>query len=549
MNVTGQPLKLKTNYKVLGLLGAIGLILFMIIQVFPSTASDTLEQQSTDMITKEQALEVATQYAESQLHIHILSNPDTLVTYQSNSDIYGYLSKEKLMKKYNTTFEKKYPYDVYRVRLQEGKRGSFLNIDVHMNTGEIVAFAQEKENNFTLTEPTKESMSTTNKKKLAELWLTNLGYDPKNLTIVKKDKNTLTYSDYNETIGEAVLQIKFAFDSDRIVSFQPAFTIPAEHTAYVEKEHTKAVWLTLLGYGLLTLALGVLAIVYSALTRRYTSFVRGIFLSSFYFIVSMIGTFNMLPALEAEGLSGTPLIIGLIFQGLLTLVMAVLLYFSLIGGDGLWNKESGLNPWPRGKESGYGSYVLHSMFVGYLWALILLGVQSIIYFILDLTLHSWSTTDASQSPINMIYPWMLPLLAWIAGISEEAVYRLFGIRMMQKLVKNTFLACLIPTIIWALGHTLYPIYPVISRPIELIVIGLLFSFIFLRYGFIAAMFSHVVFDSILMGFSLFTLNDSTNITAGIVSMIMPFIVASVIYMFYSRKKEQPYVTTPPEVLQ
>lgn len=549
MNATGQPLKLKTNYKVLGLLGAIGLILFMIIQVFPGTASDTLEQQSNEMISKEQAREVATQYAESQLHIHILSNPDTLVTYQSHSDIYGYLSKEKLMKKYNTTFEKKYPYDVYRVRLQESEHGPFLNIDVHMNTGDIVAFAQEKENNFSLTEPTNEVMSTTNKEKLAELWLTKLGYDPKKLTIVKNDKNTLTYSDDNATIGEAVLQLKFAFGSERIVSFQPSFTIPVEHTAYVEKEHTKAVWLTLLGYGLLTLALGVLAIVYSALTRRYTSFLRGIFLSSFYFIVSMIGTFNMLPALEAEGLSGTPLIIGMIFQGLLTLVMAALLYFSLIGGDGLWRKEAGLNPWPRGKESGYGSYVLHSMFVGYLWALILLGAQSIIYFILDLTLHSWSTTDASQSPINMIYPWMLPLLAWVAGISEEAVYRLFGIRMMQKLVKNTFLACLIPTIIWALGHTLYPIYPVISRPIELIIIGLLFSFIFLRYGFIAAMFSHVVFDSILMGFGLFVLNDPINITAGIVSMIMPFIVASLIYLFYARKKEKPYVTTPPEVLQ
>ncbi len=549
MHSTGHPLKLKTNYKVLGLLGTIGLILFMILQVFPSTASDTLEQQSRELISKEQARDAATQYAESKLHIHILSNPETLVTYQSHSDVYGYLSKEKLMKKYNETFENKYPYDVYRVRLQEGTTGTFLNVDVHMNTGEVVAFAQEKENNFSLITPTQETMSIENKEKLAEVWLTQLGYDPSKLEIVKSDKKTLTYTDSNTTIGKAVLLVKFTFGSERIVSFQPSFSVPADHTSYVEKERTKAVWMTMLGYGFLTLVLGVLAIVYSALTRRHTSFLRGIFLSSFYFIVSMLSTFNMLPALKAEGLTGTPLIIGLVFQGVLTLIMAALLYFSLIGGDGLWRKEAGLNPWPRGKESGYGKYVLQSMFVGYLWALILLGVQSVIYFILDLSLHSWSTTDASQSPMNMIYPWMLPLLAWVAGISEEAVYRLFGIKMMKKIVKNTFVACLIPSIIWAFGHTLYPIYPVISRPIELVVIGLLFSFIFLRYGYITVMFSHVVFNSILMGFSFFTLNDPTNITAGIVSMIMPFIVAYVIYIFYSRKKEQPYVTTPPEVLQ
>lgn len=533
MNSTGQPLKLNINYKVLGICGVIGLILFMILQVFPSTASDTLEQPSKELITKDQARNAATQYAESQLHIHVLSQPDdTLVTYQSHSDLYGYLSKEKLMEKYNTTFDHKYPTEVYRVRLKEGNTNTYLDIDVHMNTGDIVSFSQKK--NSPLIEPMEESISTTDVK-LAEQWLTQLGYDPSTLQITENKKSTLIYSDLNTTIGKAVLQLKLTFGSDRIVSFEPSFSIPSEHTSYVEKEHTKAVWMTMLGYGLLTLALGILAIVYSAITRKHTSFVRGIFLSSFYFIVSMLSTLNMLPALEAEGLTGISLTVGLIFQGLLTLVMAALLYFSLVGGDGLWRKETGLNPWPRAKEPGYGKFVLHSMYVGYLWALVLLGVQSVIFLILGLTLHSWSTTDASQSPINMLYPWILPLMAWVAGISEEAVYRLFGIRMMQKIVKNTFLACLIPSLIWAFGHTLYPIYPVISRPIELVVIGLLFSFIFLRYGFIAAMFSHVVFDSILMGFSLFTLEDSTSITAGVVSMVMPFIVAYVIYLVYSRR--------------
>jgi len=102
----------------------------------------------------------------------------------------------------------------------------------------------------------------------------------------------------------------------------------------------------------------------------------------------------------------------------------------------------------------------------------------------------------------MRYAWLLPIVAWLAGISEEAIYRLFGITMLKKIVRNTFVACLITTLIWALGHTLYPIYPISTRPIELTVIGLLFSYIFLRYGFITAMFSHVVFDSILMGATL-----------------------------------------------
>ena len=72
------------------------------------------------------------------------------------------------------------------------------------------------------------------------------------------------------------------------------------------------------------------------------------------------------------------------------------------------------------------------MKLGYMWAFILLGVQSVIFIGLGLTLNTWSTTDATQSPYNMLYPWLFPLMAWLAGISEEAVYRLFGIKMVKR---------------------------------------------------------------------------------------------------------------------
>ncbi|MHA0856705.1 CPBP family intramembrane glutamic endopeptidase [Paenibacillus sp. CMAA1364] len=526
MNPLGQPLKLKVNYKVLSILASIGLLLFIMVQVLPSIALETAKQQSSDLIHKNEARAAATQFAESSLQLDVLSSEDSLVTYHSYSELYGYLAKEKLVQQYQDNYASKYPYDVYRVRVETADSNTYYNIDLHMNTAEVVAFAKEQ----LLVTSTVTSIQSKVKEDMATQWLVQLGYDPSDFQLVTNDESSLTYANANVMIGKAPFQIKFNFDSGQLASFQPSFAVPEEHITYVNKEHTKALWMTIVGYGLLTLALGVLAIVYSALTRKHTSFVRGIFLSSFYFVVSILSTLNMLPALEAQGITGIALIFGLLFQGALTLVMSALLYFSLVGGDGLWRKEALMNPWPRFKEAGYGHYVLHSMFVGYLWAFILLGLQSIIFFTLNLTLHSWSTTDASQSPLNMFYPWMFPLLAWVAGISEEAVYRLFGIKMMKKLVKNTFLACLIPSIIWALGHTLYPIYPVISRPIELIIIGLLFSFIFLRYGYIAVMFSHVVFNSILMGFSLFMLGDTINIVAGVVSMIMPFVVAYVIYM-------------------
>jgi len=564
MNPVGQSLQLKVNYKRLGVFAVIGLVLFVLFQVLPSTASDTLEQQDTKVISKEQAQSAAVAFAQDTLHLQIDMSKEALVTYQSSSELFGYLSKEKLLDKYNKTYEKNYPYDVFRVRLTEQGDNGHTSVDIHMNSGKVIAFSvtpQYSKYSVAMAEANKKmrdsklrivegNMTLQDKEQLAEPWLQQLGYDTGKLEVSTGSNDAgLLYTDPSKSIGSSNLQLKFAFEDGAIHSFQPAFSIPETHTAYVEKETSKAKWLTMLGYGLLTFVLGVLAIVYSALSRHHTSFKRGIFLSAFYFAVATFSSYNMLPAFEAEGLSGFALTVGMIVQTIFNLVMSALLYFSLVGGDGLWRK-AGLNAWARVKEPGYGPYVLHSMFTGYLWAFILMGVQSVIYIVLDKTIHSWSTTDASQSPYNMLYPWLLPIMAWMAGISEEAVYRLFGIPMLKKLVRNTFVACLIPTLIWALGHTLYPIYPVITRPIELTVIGLLFSFIFLKHGYIAVMFSHVVFDSVLMSFSLFALGDIPDILAGIVTIIMPAIVAYIVYLFNRKKKKEPYIMTPhPEGLQ
>lgn len=335
------------------------------------------------------------------------------------------------------------------------------------------------------------------------------------------------------------MRYQFNFLNRELSYFRAGFTAPAWHDSYVEDQKSLATNLTLFGYALPTLALGLLALIFSILRRSHTSFVRGITLSSIHFTIMMISTYNSLPEPVSDTAeSRITAVVMFIIYFLYSLLMSSLLYFSLVGGNGLWRKEEGLNPWPRAKEPGYGKYVLDSLSAGYVWALILLGVQTIMFIILSLTLDNWSTTDASQSPYNMRYALLLPIVAWLAGLSEEAVYRLFGIRMLKKLVKNTFIASLITTLIWAFGHTLYPIYPVISRPIELTVIGLLFSYIFLRYGFIAVMFSHVVFDSILIGMTLIFMRESVNVTAGIITIILPLIVGYIVYRFNPPDRER-----------
>ncbi|WP_054958180.1 CPBP family intramembrane glutamic endopeptidase [Paenibacillus dakarensis] len=544
MNKAGHPLKLHSNKKPLAILGVIGLILFLVFQVLPSIASDSLEVKSPELISKEEAAKAAVRFAEEQLQYSKTTSEEPLVTYQSKSDVYGYLSKENLLQEYNKKFQSKYPYDVYRVRLKQAD-GSALNIDVHMENAGISGFTHEYSNSVyegamlqtggvrnQMLLMIEGEMSAAEKTALAEPWIQMAGYNTSDLEqITQEGEPGLVFQDPDTAVGESHLQLKFSFEDRQLRSYQPVFSVPKEHTAYVEKQTLSATLLTLLGYGLFTLVLGILAIVYSVKTRAYTSFKRGIFLSVLLFVIQMLNTYNLRPVFQAEGMSDSGITGIMIFYTIYSLVFSALLYFSLVGGSGLWRKEDGLNPWPRSKEAGYGSYVLESMKLGYIWACILLGAQSLIFIVLSLTLHTWSTTDASQSPYNMLYPWLFPLMAWLAGISEEAVYRLFGIKMVKKIVRSTFAASLITSTIWALGHTLYPIYPVISRPIELIIIGLMFSYIFLRYGYLTSVFAHVVFNSILMGFSLMLMDNTFNLWMGIFYIVLPAIVGYVIYKF------------------
>ncbi|OKP99769.1 CPBP family intramembrane glutamic endopeptidase [Paenibacillus sp. P46E] len=561
MNSVGQPLQQRPLTTRLILAGIIGLIVFILFQIAPQLHGSTGESDTTP-ISKKEAREQAAVFAAKQLGHPESTGEEWAVSYRTDSSFYGYMSREKLLDQYSKKkLDQRYPFDVFHAVLHApGQAVPILSVDLNMYTGKVVGFGRGEHSGFsTGTETTSATalssksaasepeLSLEQKENLARPWLQSWGANPSKLQIqADSDNYGLVYTDSSVKVGESQLQYRFKFQQEQVSYFRAGFSAPAWHISYVKDQTSMATWVTGLGYGIPTLALGILALIYSILRRGHTSFKRGIFLSAAHFTIMLVSTYNMLPEASGDSLqSRLTGLITLIFYIFYSLLMSLMLYFSLVGGNGLWRKEEGLNPWPRAKEPGYGRYVLDSMRAGYVWAFILLGVQTIMFIILSFTLHNWSTTDASQSPYNMRYAWLLPIVAWLAGLSEEAIYRLFGIRMVKKIVRSTFLASLITTLVWAFGHTLYPIYPISSRPIELTVIGLLFSYIFLRYGFIAVMFSHVVFDSILMGATLIFMKESVNISAGIVTIVLPFIVGYIVYRFNPpRKVEQAEPVNP-----
>ncbi len=143
--------------------------------------------------------------------------------------------------------------------------------------------------------------------------------------------------------------------------------------------------------------------------------------------------------------------------------------------------------------------------IGYMLAGMSLGYVTAFYLIGEKYLGVWSPLPSGYP--NMFGTW-LPFLepfthSFRAAVSEELMYRFFAIALLLKYTRSPFVAALIPAIIWGFAHSHYPVFPFYTRGIELTLEGLVYGYIFMRYGLIAVIVAHYAYDAIIIGMPLF----------------------------------------------
>lgn len=525
----------------------IGLIIFAVIDVIPTTVQSIKGEFGGKVIQKAEAELLASAFAEKQAG---LSVEESRAVHQTDKILNGYLMKEELYKTYYKEYDSRFPTDTYQVEVKF-ENGSNGFVYVHMQNGAVTS--------WNLNLPASPILEETASEQAID-FLVSQGFRTVELSGGESSANGLNWSwsaaPSGYKIGNSQLNVNLtiaSIDGEPVVTmYKPAFKAPDSYIEYVTKQDTLANLLTMLGYFLMTIVLGILAIIYAILCRKFTSFKYGIVLTIIYFVVYAITNLNMLDGIRASfgesPDSDLTIAITAIFSIVLGIPMAASIYISLIAGDGLW-KSMGRDLWPRFKQAGYGDYVWRSMVLSYQFTIILIGAQSVIFLLLKYVIGTWNTSDVSQSPYNMSALWLMPVLAWMAAIGEEAVYRFFGVGLFRKWFKNTFAACLIPTLVWALGHVMYPFYPATTRLIELMIVGLAFCYIFIKYGYITAMFTHAIFNSVSVGYSIFMVGSALDIASAIFFIVLPVPIAYVIRYLHNKKGKKPPVTTDPPLMQ
>lgn len=540
--MTDYPLLPQRIPRWIMMLGAVGLVLFLLMQIVPIFTAASSEDANADsasrVLNRHEAAGQALAFAGKKFGT-VTGQPHAV--HQSDSMLYGYLSREHQLSAYSQAYDSRFPTDTFQTEVQTSAGKLFVS--VHMETGRIagwklIASPQDDNKKAGPYISNWTRLQTARKTAVAEG-----GFRISELKDGEVSGNDVIFHPPGYKIGDAQLTLRVTVDTigssirPAVVSYHAAFVAPSSYTSYIARQEQLASSMSLLGSMLMNAMLFILAIIMSIRARRSTSFRRGIVLTLLFLAIYIANNFNMADGIRAS-LGARPNLetltaAGLLISNLFTIAMGLAVWFSLIGGDGMW-RRLGKPLWMRFGEPGYGDHVWRSMKLSYPLAFMLLGAQSVLLLGIDRTFGSWSTTSVESSPYNLAFPLLFPLLAWCAAISEEALYRLFGIALFLKLLRRRLPAYLVPTVIWAFGHVTYPVYPAYSRLIELTIVGLLFCWMFVRFGFITAVFTHALLDTILMAFDLLLLGSAVNLLAALFYLALPVGIAWAMRKFANR---------------
>lgn len=315
------------------------------------------------------------------------------------------------------------------------------------------------------------------------------------------------YLPWKEGQGGAKLVTEVTVAGDEIRGFyKNKFDLPDEFLRYVQKQFILGEYLYNIFYVIL---FALLAWSISIVLKKRQDIVPRLAKRWFYYaagflmIINTADFFNNLQNIFMSYPTSARLssFLGLAVTKWLfnTSFLAVGFIMPGIAGESLCSEV-----FPENKHSSFSAYIKSSFFnrgltravlLGYLIWVIMLGLQAVIFYNGQKFLGVWrewhTMTYFSSSYIPLLSAFVIGASA---SFNEEIIFRLFGISLARKYLRSLILAVLATSVIWGLGHTMYAIFPVWFRVIEISLIGIFYGIIFIRFGIIPLIVAHYLFD-------------------------------------------------------
>ena len=536
-------LKIKTSLISWALMGALGLLVFVLLfnHAFPIASIDI-------RFNKQEVLEAATAFVKEQGYE--LEGYESSILFDSDYTASVYLQKTQGIKKSNDLIRSGVPIWFWSVRWYKELDKEGFYCDVDPTTGKIINFYHSL-----LDDAPGAKLEFKQAKALAETKILEHGvilpdYELKENNS-KEQKNRIDYyfewekKDY--AIDDAHLRLSVSIQGDTLGSLSEYLDIPEEFMRQLQKDlsfgQVLSIITTIFMFFLFIAAIVVLVIQFK---KDKVNWKFGLCFGVLVSVITIFDFLNSMPLLwsaypdtMSKGVFAA-ISAGTMFVGALLVGLIIFLFGS--SGESLCAEVSGLKmPVLEALRTGKPekAEIIQTFVVGYSLAFIFLGYISLFYLLGTKYFNIWMPPEAEYSNIlgtNM--PFLFPLtVALGAAVSEEFMFRLFAISFFKKYLKLTWLGVLIPALIWAFAHSNYPVFPAYVRGIELTIAGILFGIVFLKYGLEAVLITHFVINAALVGLPLIKSQNAYFMISGIVVVAIVFLPVPLI-MIIGRKKKK-----------
>jgi len=374
-------------------------------------------------------------------------------------------------------------------------------------------------------------------------------------TLPNRTDYYFTWEDKSTTFGEeGHLRMSLVVSGEQVSTARLLFKAPEKFLDQYENEKS---WGTLLGMfsalGMVILLIGGI-IIFLKRIRTHTlpikyALVVGLVVAVAVFLFSV----NSFPT-SLMDYNTSQAYATFLFQHIFYALMGGLLYGLVVFIVATSGQTLGLKFFPNSlsttesfrRREVFGRPLAMASLRGYFVAFIGLGYQTLFYLIATRHFGVWFPAGNEYSDVyGTLVPFIAPLSVGIlAAVSEEYMFRLFGVAWFKSLFRNTFIAAVLASMIWALGHSTYAVYPVYTRGIELTIDGLITCFFFLRYDLMTVIIAHYAIDAIFVGIPMLKSGNTYFLVSGVVVMALAALPLLSLLFLRRKQKAVPAVIIP-----
>ncbi len=344
--------------------------------------------------------------------------------------------------------------------------------------------------------------------------------------------------------GAFFKKVSISSSGGNIYSLKEEYFIPEQFKRETASEKSYGLLFTILS-SLFSLFMVIAAFVIFFKKARKENIRWKLFLgiSTTLFIFFAIDFFNNLNLFKVSYFTNISLNVSLltaaIFTVITSLVLVGVIYVVGSAGDYYHKKENGKenNFFGNIKRSITERETSISILVGYMLALILTGITSAIYYIGETYFGVWSYGDVGMMSLFTTSVPAISIFITIAlfpAILEEFLYRFFGVRFFENVTKSLLWGVVISSLIWAVSHMSYDVFPFYFRGIELLVVGGFLGFYFSRFGVITTITAHYVYNASLALFASYFMADALNFWLIFFVVVIPAILA--LFGFFPKRE-------------